>query len=260
MNTVNRAIVAVACIAAVLSVAPARAALIAQYGFASNANNSVGREHGLLMGDATIIDDPVMGSVLSLDGDGDYVMFSDLLITTGEFTITAWANQLGQAGGKNNSNIIFSQRGPSVDDPAITIYSEMQGNDPIAASQLRSSVGTRQDLRGSQIPYGQWHHYALTVSVDTMTLYVDGEQVASLANNQQGNYYSNVDTIEIGRHSYIVPDLGLRDGGFFNGMIDDVRIYNFAMTAHELNTMVIPEPSCLALLACGAVALVRKRR
>jgi len=42
-------------------------------------------------------------------------------------------------------------------------------------------------------------------------------------------------------------------------MIDDVRIYDFAMTTEELNTMVIPEPATLSLFALGALVLRKKR-
>ena len=47
---------------------------------------------------------------------------------------------------------------------------------------------------------------------------------------------------------------------FFNGLIDDVAVYNRALSAQEIYQIYsIPEPATLLLLGLGGLAL-RKRR
>jgi hypothetical protein len=46
---------------------------------------------------------------------------------------------------------------------------------------------------------------------------------------------------------------------FFNGQIDDVRVYNHALSEQEIAT-IIPEPTTITLLALGAFWAGRKRK
>ncbi len=72
-----------------LAAGTANASLVACYDFEGDANDIIGSNHGILMGDAAIIEDPEGGLVLSLDGNGDYVSFEKNIITTTEFTLAA---------------------------------------------------------------------------------------------------------------------------------------------------------------------------
>ncbi len=77
----------------------------------------------------------------------------------------------------------------------------------------------------------QWHHVAVTISTDNVTLWVDGDAVGS----------SSAITIKpsdirpvlnyIGRSQYASDPM-------FSGLIDDVRIYNYPLTAQELRGIV----------------------
>jgi hypothetical protein len=46
---------------------------------------------------------------------------------------------------------------------------------------------------------------------------------------------------------------------YFKGFIDDVRIYNNALTAGEIQALYVPEPATLLLLGVGAFMLRRKK-
>jgi hypothetical protein len=56
-----------------------------------------------------------------------------------------------------------------------------------------------------------------------MTLYVNGVQVAT---NSQSGTVSSITSINIGRYS--------GSGYYVNGLIDDVRVYNRALSASEV--------------------------
>ena len=73
-------------------------------------------------------------------------------------------------------------------------------------------------------PYsdGEWHHVAVPVSGDSITLYVDGEEVGETGGNLDFDAVSGV-TIA-------------RDPGydFWTGMVDEVRIYDRALSEAEI--------------------------
>ncbi len=73
---------------------------------------------------------------------------------------------------------------------------------------------------------GSWHHFAATLDGTYKKIYVDGSLV---------NTYSYSSTLN--NNSYDVSlGLNLEDGLQYNGMLDDVRIYNRALTSTEVNT------------------------
>jgi hypothetical protein len=59
--------------------------------------------------------------------------------------------------------------------------------------------------------------------------YIDGDEVGSTSNNQAGDYTTSIDHVYIGKMMY---EGGLK--GSFNGAIDEVRIYNRALTEDEI--------------------------
>jgi len=81
--------------------------------------------------------------------------------------------------------------------------------------------GNLRHLRVTDVPTeGQWHHVAGTWDGLTQRLYIDGLEIASQA-------LSGV----LGNTSNVILSSG---GGPFNGMLDEVRIYNRAMTQEEI--------------------------
>ncbi|HSW98508.1 MAG TPA: LamG-like jellyroll fold domain-containing protein [Candidatus Saccharimonadales bacterium] len=73
---------------------------------------------------------------------------------------------------------------------------------------------------------GSWHHFAATYDGTYKKVYVDGSLV---------NTYSYSATLN--NNSYDVSlGLNLEDGLQYNGMLDDVRIYNRALTSTEVGT------------------------
>jgi len=236
-------------------VAVSPAELIHQWKFDGNALDSVGTNHGVVYGatDAT----GVLGGALKFDGSNDYVALPQLAVTTQQFTVTAWANHLGKGGGSDQVNVIFSQRDDSTGSGkcALTLATESDvlSPDPYAAAVIRSSGSSVQEITSARQPYNQWHHYAMTLSGTTFDFYIDGINVGSLPNLQFGNFTTSIDYINIGRERWS----GI-DRRFFNGLIDDVRVYDTALSAAEVGALV-PEPATLMLVGLGGLALFRKR-
>lgn len=71
----------------------------------------------------------------------------------------------------------------------------------------------------------QWYHVAAVVKGDNMTLFINGEQVATAP--KSGNPTSNSQVVSIGESSGF-------PGRVFEGVIDEVRVWNTARTAQEI--------------------------
>jgi hypothetical protein len=87
-------------------------------------------------------------------------------------------------------------------------------------------VGENNDLQGSvNISTNSWHHVAITFDGTTLKLYVDG----ALDNSSTKSFNTTGTTLRIGQRS--VGDAGSE---LFNGIIDELRIWNVARTQAEL--------------------------
>jgi hypothetical protein len=88
-------------------------------------------------------------------------------------------------------------------------------------------------LGSSPLPTNQWSHVAATYDGTTVRLYVNGLLVASQA--QTGSPSPSTDALQIGSDGML--------GAFWNGKIDEVRVYNTALTASaiqaDMNTPVV---------------------
>jgi hypothetical protein len=71
-----------------------------------------------------------------------------------------------------------------------------------------------------------WAHLAATYDSATLRLYVNGVQASSVA--RTGNIATSINPLQIGSDSFF--------GQYFAGTIDEVRVYNRALTAGEIQT------------------------
>ena len=130
------------------------------------------------------------------------------------FTLEAWVRK--QTATKNDVGVVGSWTGSG---PMLWI-------DHIATRYhltLGGSLSTYLDSGVNPIA-GQWQHIAATSDGTTARFYIDGAEVASRA---VSGSVGNSNTWRIGAY-------GSSPGGFFDGLIDDVRIYDRALSAAEI--------------------------
>lgn len=172
------------------------------------------------------------GEAVSLDGDGDYVVFLSNIINTTTFTIEAWAKMNGQGGGSVSENPLFEQRDDAVggSDKSTIIFNTERDNGNTAL-RIRSSIGFVDSVEYTSPNYNEWHHYAGVVYSETIYLYIDGILVDSASNTQTGNYITSIDYVDIGRHRFAG-----QNGGFFYGLIDEFRAWNLPRTQVQIQS------------------------
>ncbi len=159
---------------------------------------------------------------LDFDGVDDYVSLSNETATPIESTGTATAAGWVYYNGNGNYPKIVFLKGENINSMALFLGGYSIDRQP--QFRLRQSDGTIIAPRyATAIPIGEWHHIAATADGSQIKIYVDGDQ-KSLSGT------STYDGTISGNPSAAQSSIGYSH----NGQIDDVRIYNAALTAPEI--------------------------
>ncbi len=163
------------------------------------------------------------GNAVALDGSGGYVSLPDGLLTdVADFTIAAWVYWKASSA----SQRIFDF------GTGTSHYMMLTPRDGAGAIRFAITANLNvgeQSIKGTAaLPTGKWVRVAVTLSGTTGTLYVDGVAVGSNPNIQQAPFRLGRTTQSwLGRSQYPADP-------YFNGSIDDFRIYYGALTAAEV--------------------------
>ena len=198
--------------------------LVASYGFDEGSGTTVtdssGSGNGGTVSGATWAIGK-FGTALSFDGVNDIVNVADsasLDLTTG-MTLEAWV--LPRALGSAWRTVVLKEQ---TGNYAYGLYANTGTGRPSA--NVVSGV-TDHDLRGpAALPLDTWVHVAATYDAANLRLYVNGTLAASEA--ATGSISTSTGALRIGGNN-LWPE-------FFQGRIDEVRIYNRALTQSQIQS------------------------
>lgn len=192
--------------------------LISLWNFNENSGNIAGdsenNNDGTISG--AVWETGVEGSSLKFDGNDDYVLIpnADNLNLTDKITIMAWAKT------NENKTAKIAQKG---DYDGHGIWQDKWNGWKCG---IRLSTNNSHSINwGNGIPvFGEWYHIALTY---------DGSIIKLFVNGQLKNTKSVTGTLKINSRNF---SIGSDNGSqkFFNGNIDDVRIYGNALSQTEI--------------------------
>jgi len=193
------------------------------------AQDSTGGHHGTLHGNpAWQPDGGRIGGALLFDGVDDYIDCGNLgeLDTANEITVAAWVkvrefDKPWQAIVTKGNNFWRIQRDAERDCAEFACCGPGAGRD----HWLRNALG---DVN---INDGQWHHVAGTFDGLQMCLYVDGRLDKSTP------VLVAPGTMGITQFPVTIGENAEAKGRTWHGLIDDVRIYSYALTLEEIEAV-----------------------
>lgn len=253
MKYVSSMIFAIGLFAAANTYAALTDGLVTYYSFNGNASDISGNgNHGTVNG-AMLTTDRFgnANSAFSFDGVNDYISASADILPTADRTVALWFNAnslsslpilLGYGGGACGTSFFMG-----VNVSGLNSY---HSSSHCNANTLNSSY--------TSAPVNNWYHFAITTDTSGTKMYVNGTQVGF-----NSNYITNTNVtgkdLSIGVATSPLGFAPYTDGnvGYFNGSIDDVRIYNRALSATEITELnTVPIPAAVWLFGSGLIGLV----
>jgi plastocyanin len=198
--------------------------LVASYSFNESTGATVtdasgNGNHGIIT-EATRTASGYFGNALKFDGVNDWVSVNDsasLDLSSG-MTLEAWVNP---AVVMNSWRTVLLKE--QTGDEVYSLLANTDVNKPIMGQWINGGVKTLSG--GSSLAPNKWWHLTATYDGQTQRLYVNGAQVSERA--QTGLIQQSNGALRIGGNSIW--------GEYFQGLIDEVRIYNRALTNAEIS-------------------------
>jgi hypothetical protein len=161
-----------------------------------------------------------IGQALEFDGDNDYVNIPDKesLDVTDYFTLSAWLYSYETIDSLNASSSLFYKA------DAYGSWWQSADNGLMRFGTFGGNIKSTRDSWNAN----EWYHVVAVHDGSTSYIYVNGTEDNSGTNTDPVT--QEIDDLWIGYHSY-------ESGAYFNGKIDEVRIYNRALSAEEVERL-----------------------
>ena len=153
-----------------------------------------------------------IGRSLEFDGEDDFIRFGGQRIDlTAGYTLEGWFKT--SSGGEHT---LFAAVNPADDSHRLSVG--LSGGQ-VSVSHFET------DIVSDAFNDNLWHHYAISNDNTVLTFYVDGIEVGSEGITQ---VVPDPSEMVIGRSS---PE---QSGGYFEGRLDEMRLWNMARTAEQI--------------------------
>lgn len=199
--------------------------LVAAYGFNEGTGTAVTDTSGLAnsgtISNATWVATGKYGGALSFNGTNSWVTVNDAasLRLTSAMTLEAWVSPKSLTGWEA---VLMKERPGGL---SYALYSSDNTSKP-PAGYINAGGSDLHATGTANLALNTWSFLAVTYNGSKLSLYVNGALVKSTT--ATGNIVTSSGALRIGGDSIW--------GEYFNGLIDEVRIYNTALSATQIQT------------------------
>lgn len=172
----------------------------------------------------TFSQDSKYGTSLSFNGINSYVQIEDsALLKPNELSLSAWVKTEG-----HDSNFIVEKQKNLWVSYAMRITGDGPNSKAECLIGTDSSPTSYTVASTSNVGNNAWHNIVCTYDGVNLKIYFDGNlEATTYVNNNI--YYDGSTGVRIGYH--------VEPSTYFNGSIDDVRIYNKSLTSLEIKSL-----------------------
>ena len=187
-----------------------------------NANDSVGFSDGTMQAGATFTNGEV-GQAFSFDGVNDYVRVQMPFGSFGEqITVEYWINLTSVKPGT------FLSQGTAGLNATVWMMRLEPNGSLIWGVNRSGGAGTSVPIP-TPLTLGAWHHIAGVADEVSTRIYLDGALVGSTEGSRSRILYNPGSVIQLGKD--------IRTPSFMKGALDEVTIYNRALTGSEIQSI-----------------------
>jgi uncharacterized repeat protein (TIGR03803 family) len=204
--------------------------LVAEYTFEGNCDDVSGNNNNAVVTNNILFEPGISGLAATFDGSSSYIEVNESpsLMLTGPLTISAWVNPSSES----DFNCIVDKDYGLI---GYNLYLENGG----VQMRISSTAGTAAVTAGN-VPLNVWSHVAGVYTGSQILVYVNGTQV--------GQTSDLTGLSNCSKNLYIGMWGPPGNGRFFQGQMDDILIYNRALSASEIVALAstnLPDTSCL---------------
>ena len=193
------------------------------------------------------------GKALSFDGSIDYVDLGDVLDFDGtdNFAICGWSKYSST----NTYASIVTKEQTNSPWTGYALYSNYAG---VVKAYMREGNDNKEvDTPSDPYADGEWHYYVMVNdgSSDTLYLYIDGNFIGRDTNLNVGDC-NTVAHLNIGTRDNLKDSTGGK--WCFNGVVDEVRIYNRALIEEEIKEHYKQGPTALSIIKTASPQSIKQ--
>jgi hypothetical protein len=215
--------------------------LVGYWPFCGNANDESGNGNDGTVNGATLTEDRFgnAGSAYGFDGVDDLIELGNFNVVGNEISINAWINESEIAALRNV--ILTKYDGVSfTGDNSISRSWSIIRHDATYQNKYHFQISENgQDVQESFCDSvgiaNSWRMLTITRNNELVNWYIDGSFVNSSISAQIGSIFSSPTPVFIG--CFAQGTLPEEATGFFNGALDDIAIYNRALTPQEVQQL-----------------------
>ena len=236
----KRLIVGLAAVVVLVGVAQSEAGLIAHWNLDGNGLDSADSHDGTVYGASGTQDRfNHANSAMFFNGSTDYVAVANHPdLNPGAITITAWFRADSFALGSYSWPVILKQENGHILE-IVQVYESTPG---LAYSECIDGVYRNSGIL--PVSADTWYFIAGVYDGATISSYLgsQGQPLSETHMNVSGDLSDSSYDLSIGRDA-----IRTSQARYFHGAIDDVRIYDTALTVSQINNLhnPVPEPSSL---------------
>ena len=250
-------------LASTLWTCTAQADMVAYFNFEENAAGTTTDNVGSYVGTLKAIGggnlptlapsvDDSYGNAYAFDGTGFIDGSDDASFQVSQGTVMAWYNA-GSDG--TESQIVGIPAGDTWTAPYLGLNIWRSPGGGRLGVQANHNGGGIQYIDAAGTPEGEWHHIAASYDGQFAKLYVDGQLQGSADGGSAGGSisYTGTPSLTMG------VSAGDGSGNHFVGIIDEVKLFNTALSAAEIQAAMVPEPVGLVMVLATLASLALTR-